>query len=660
MKSFFFILFLGLVVCSLFSEVDYPLEDADLEVIQEEDPYLYSLLLEKKKVHDLYNDGEFKGVERSFKKEQKRLDRYIKKKDIENLSYQYNDTQIIFGDIPTYQDLLIYYGAEYFFLNGAINKARSNSEILIEEYPESEKYQETILLLMQIYFLQQENEQLVEIADFYNGKYSEDQKFWLAQSYFNLEQYELAEEKFQEIRKSKIYGFRAEMMMALIDYFSRDIDTSLKHFFALEEKHKPKTDYYYFLYISMARLLKEKELLAAALEYYEKFVVAYPTEISDEIYFEIASSFREYGDYDKSIYYYSKIVEKPKKSSYFPAAKYYVSIVQQEKGDFDQAKENLEDIIAQNTLVMETLNVKYKLMNKYNKLCYDIFFQNPNEEEKSKKEKKCQELENAIDKTNRTLQDLYTGVDRKSVLSLNLIEEEYFSYSTTIEYMEAIIQLAKTTKNKRVPKIIDGYIVELDSSLVMLGVINYLGHLPQVSRRDIQIARILIEERMYEEKLISAWHDISKMAEKRNDPEMKASAERSFQLLSLNLESLDKISQIAFKGSPSPEIKEIIEAETKAIEQNITELNILKQQVIEKFNLQIAKKLSKEKSNMINEFDFLKNSYDDVIGIMAGDINSTNENYQFNLLDVYFRESKSLDQQYEEIQKNYQDNINNE
>lgn len=662
MKGFFFILLVLILSQVLSAQIENigTWDNIDPEEIREEDPYLYSLLLEKKNTQDLYEIGQLKKVERNFKRESRRLDRYIRKSDRENLLNHLLEVEIIYGGIPALEDKLLYYQSANYFLHGAIHRARDTAETLLLTYPESERFDKTIELLQEIYFLLQENDTLILVSSLYSGKMNEHQKFWLAQALFNTGEYGKAAALFQELLKPKEYRFRAEAMLALITYFEKDIDSSLQAFLVLENKYKPRTAYYYFLYLSLARLFAEKGYQAASLEYYEKFVNSFNYEIPDEIYYEIASGFQDYGDDERALYYYRHIVTKPQKSEYFPLAKYQISVVEQRQGNFPEAVDNLNDIISQNQLVLETLEIKSGLTGKYGRLQHEVFQDRSENETKNSKLKETSLIENALNRSNITLKDLYTGKDSRSVHILGEIESEYFSYSSTINLMNAIITIAESRPNTKVPRLIDSYISELDSSLVTLEIIRYIGHLPRMTYRDYQIAKILAQEKLYEQKLLIAWYDVGKIARKKNDPELLASSERSQQLLQLNLEALDRIAEISFKGSPSAEIRQLISQESEAIKSNREDLQILKGQVMARFNTQIAKKLSKRKDNMILDFDQLGKTYNEIISSLQSDVNEVNDQYEYNLLDVHFRQTNTLDREYEKIQRNLQENLINE
>jgi hypothetical protein len=125
----------------------------------------------------------------------------------------------------------------------------------------------------------------------------------------------------------------------------------------------------------------------------------------------------------------------------------------------------------------------------------------------------------------------------------------------------------------------------------------------------------------------------------------------SRQLVVENLESIDVIAQYMFKGKPSDEFQQIIHEESEAIDKNRENLISLKQEVIENFNKQIARRLSKEKEILVAEFQSLNLSYDQALAIIMDEVKVENEKYQFSLLGVLFKQAQAIDEEYQEFQE---------
>jgi len=234
---------------------------------------------------------------------------------------------------------------------------------------------------------------------------------------------------------------------------------------------------------------------------------------------------------------------------------------------------------------------------------------------------------------------------------LKILEEEYMSYSSTIADMEAVILLAESLPNKRIPEILDREIAASDSSIITLQVLSYLGHRPRFSSQDFNFAKALATEKIYQENLLITWEEIEQIAIQNNHEEMLPSIQSSQRNIRENLESIGVIAQYMFKGKPSDDFQELIKDEAVAIDKNKIELMELKKDVIKNFNKLIARRLSNEKELMISEFEHLQFIYDDTLSELMGEITSANAKYQFSLLSILFKQTQIMDKEYKEFQE---------
>ncbi len=626
-------------------------ERKELAILEEEITYFYNLLQQRDGVRKLYKKGKISDLKKIFSKNAKVMDRMIIENRLKALSLKIGEQKIIYGDVVELQDQILYYRAKLAFIKENYNKAQNLLEDLVTNYPQSKRLNSVQLILQEIYFRDGRDEELIVCFDNYVGKISLKQNYWLAQAYFNVGRYEDASSIFKVLSKNKEFGFRAKAMQAMIAYFIDGIDIAIEKFKILEERYGLGTDYYDFVILSLARLYSANDDIAQTLAYYENYSNIHQGEISDELLYEIALQFYNNQFFDKAINYFYKIVEKPVKSEYFASAKFLVAVSEQGRGNFDQAESTLTEIINRNNVLLETMNTKYRLLAKYNETRRKLASLDISAEEIEALQKKADTIEEALQSTNKTMQELYTGLDPISLQLLELLEEEYLAYSSTIADIEAIILLANTVPNKRIPAIIDREIASTDSSIVTLQILNYLGHRPRFTYKDYDFARALAIEKVYQDNLLKTWNEIEQIAITNNHEEMIPTIQDSRQLIVENLESIDVIAQYMFKGKPSDEFQQIIHEESEAIDKNRENLISLKQEVIENFNKQIARRLSKEKEILVAEFQSLNLSYDQALAIIMDEVKVENEKYQFSLLGVLFKQAQAIDEEYQEFQE---------
>lgn len=626
-------------------------EKKELAILEEEISYYFNLLQQRSAVRELYKKSKITNLSNVFSKTAKIIDRMFEEERIESVSLKIGEQKLIYGDVLELQDQLLYYRAKLAFEKGDDTKAQSLLEAIITNYPRSLVMDHAILLLQEIYFIAGFNQELIDIFDKYRSEKSLQQNFWLAQAYYNTGQYTEAETYFTILKQDKEFAFRSKAMLALISYFTEGLDSSIDKFSELEDEYSKRTDYYEFVLISLARLHLVNSDFELSLAYYDDYYDLAYEVISDELIYEIALQNYNNKQYIKAIAYFNIIIDKPVKSQYFASAKYFVAVSEQGQGNYEQAENTLSEMINLNNILMETMNTKYSLLEKYSKLRKRLTQRDISSEEWDRLKLQSDNIEKALNQTNNTLEALYTGLDINSLTTLQILEEEYMSYSSTIADMDAIILLAQRLPNKRIPDILDREIASSDSSIITLQVLSYLGHRPRFSSKDYNFAKALAYEKIHQENLLNTWREIEEIAIQNDHEEMLPSIRNSKSYIAENLESIDVIAQYMFKGKPSDDFQDLIQDEAFAIDKNKKDLIALKKDVIKNFNKIIAQRLSKEKEILVTEFEDLQFIYDDILSELMNEITSANEQYQFSLLRILFKQTQLMDKEYKEFQE---------
>lgn len=626
-------------------------EKRELAILEEEISYFYNLLQQRAAVRELYDKGKISSLKNVFSKTAKIIDRMFENQLIESVSLKIGEQKIIYGDVVELQDQLLHYRAKLSFLKGDLKKAQDLLEEIVESYPRSFIMDPAILLLEEIYFLVGCDTELIDIFDKYTNEKSLQQNFWLAQAYYNTGQYTEAETYFNILKRDKKFTFRSKAMLALISYFTEDLASSIGKFNELEKDYNNRTGYYEYVLISLARLHVANNDFETSLIYYNKYYEHTSDVISDELIYEIAMQNYNNKQYKSAIGYFNLIIERPVKSQYFASAKFFVAVSEQGRGNYDQAENTLSEMITRNNILMETMNTKYSLLEKYSTLRRKLTQRELTDEEWNKFKTQSESIEQALIRTNDTLEQLYTGLDNKSLETLQILEEEYLSYSSTLADMDAVILLAQSLPNKRIPAILDREIASSDSSIITLQVLSYLGHRPRFSQKDYDFAKSLAAEKIHQENLLNTWIEIEQIAIQNNHEDMLPSIRNSQKSIDENLESIEVIAQYMFKGKPSEDFQDLIKDEAFAIDRNKRELLALKKDVIKNFNKMIAQRLSNEKEILIAEFEGLQFIYDDLLSELMSEVTSANEQYQFSLLSILFKQTQIMDDEYKEFQE---------
>jgi len=626
-------------------------EKKELAILEEELAYYHNLLQQRVTVRKLYKQKKLSSIENVFSKTTKIIDRMFDENLIKKASLKIGELELIYKDIDELKDQVLYYQGKLAFIKGNNKKAQDLLEKIVEDYPHSSILNPAILILEEIYFVEGLDQEFINIFDRYTAEKSLRQNYWLSQVYYNVGRYSEALDYLNILIKNKEFAFRAKAMIALISYYTEGLESSIAKFNELENKYNKRTDYYDFVLISLARLNIANNDFNKALIYYDDYYNLTNDIISDDILYEMAIQNYNKENYPKAIKYFNLIIDRPIKSQYYASAKFFVAVSEQGSGNYEYAENTLSEMISQNNVLMETMNTKYDLLEKYNTLRKKINRENITEEELSELESQSDKLEKAIAQTNETMNQLYTGLDSRSLNTLQIMEEEYLSYSSTIADMDAVILLAEKLPNKKIPKIIDREIAYSDSSIITLQVLSYLGHRPQFSRKDYGFAKALAYEKISQQDLLTTWDEIEQIAIQNNHEEILPSIHISKQAIRENLESIDIIAQYMFKGKPSDDFQNLIKEEALAIENNKLELQVLKKDIIANFNKMIARRLSNEKEILITEFEGLQFIYDNILSELITEIINTNNYYNFSLLNILFKQTQILDSEYKEFQE---------
>ena len=631
-------------------------EQNNLSMLEGEIQYYYSLIQKRKEIKSLYQNGNLVKIKKLFNEDAKAIDNILKSDDIKEVSIKVGELKIAYRDVPELKDQILYYRGYVSFLKRKDTKAVKMLEEIVNKYPLSSKRNGAIQVLQEIYFGEGADSLYIAISGKYTAPKSDYQLYRLAQSYYNIGNIEKAKKIFNGLINNKQYALRSKEMLALISYTEKGADVAINNFLKLQTEYRNTDSYYDFIILSLARLYAIKKETDKSFSYYAKYMSMHPDQVSDDILYEVATLYKNNSQYDQAVHYYTMIINKPQKSEYYTSAKFLIMLTEMERGNFDKIGDKLNGMISVNNLLLEALNSKYKLLQKYSETKEKLISSDISEAEKTKLSAKKKAIEGALQQTNDTLMKLSSNLDPTSLLILQLLEEEYLSYSNTISEMDAVVKLANVVPNKRIPKKIDQEIEASDSDLIILQVIEYLGHLQKITPQDLEIAKALAEEKYYEKYLVDSWNEIGQLAIDHNHPQILPYVKHAKSLLEDNIVLLDKVAEKGFGGKAPEELSSLIQDESKQIESNKKELVRLKKEVIEKFNKKIAKKLDKEKDILVEENGILKSTYTKAMTDVENQIKEENAKYNISLLDILFQQSQRLDQEY----KKFQEKLKNE
>ena len=631
-------------------------ESSELRLLEEEISYFRNLLIQKEEIQKLYKENNLYSIKKSFKKNTAKLDVLFENELAKAINHRITELDVIFSDIEELQDQLLYYHSKYARLIGNTGKSQELLELILEKYPRTSLYNDILLSLGDVYVYDGQDQRYIDLYQNFSGEISANKKYILAQAYYNLGELEKAEDLFMRLSYKPDYALRSKAMLALISYQTKGVEGALVNFLALRNEINPNTQDYDFIILSIARIYEELGDVERSLAHYNLYDDMNKLAIDDEILFELGNANNNAQNFGRAIFYFNEIIKKTPKSEFFVAAKFHIASAEQNRGSFNVAEDNLSEIISHNELAMNIMNKKYSLLDKYRVKLAEMHRNDISDSKRAKLKEELSKIDGALQKTNGIIRSLYVNLDKKSINTLEIIEEEYKSYVSTLAKMSVLIKLSNYIPNKKIADIINKSISGNDSTEISLEIIRLLGHRSSFTNEEYSLARRLAYEKIMEKEVLDTWEEVEQLAIANEKDIILSKIKLSKSLIKDNLRAIDIIAEYLLSGTPNDEFKTVIDNEIDAIAKNREDLKKLRKQVIRNFNKKIALKLDKKRQMMSDEFAEIKGLYNKAFGEVMTQIGADKENHELTYLDLLFKQTQINDEDYNE----YQEKIRNE
>ncbi len=632
-------------------------ESFDLALLDEEVAYYQNLLNKRSQVMKLHKQEKLTTIRELFEKDLSELDVIFESNDTERAVKKIWEINKIYKgiealDIKNYfpEKRMQYYEARLDVMDGQYEKARRILEKNLTENIDPQNRNEIVLLLEEIYFNLKNYNDYISVFPIYRGINSPRQRWWLGQSMYNTGKLDEAATVFRRLTNDDEYGLRAYCMSALIIYQNGNITQAINDFVTLKYRYSPETPYYNFINLSLARLYAISENNQEAINLYDQYAQL-QKDIPDDILYEIATIYKKFGEYAQAINYYQKITEKPSKSKYYVAAKYFTAIIEQDRGNYESGREHLREIIDKNDKLMLALNKKYALLENYSVLLHDLITETLSLERRKQVDSQLNILEEQFQANRKEIEAFSEGLDSERLLYLKMLEEEYFAYTVTLANYEAFVRYSRNPMLKRLPSIQNYKMSHTDSSVVYLQVVNYVEKLSNKSAEAYMLAKFMAEQKVYLAFSRDVWFDINHLGLDYKVPEISALAEMADTLISANLAIISDLESWAFKNTLTNQEKDLIAEKRGMIEKNNETLKKNEKSFIDDFSADITPQLSDKVESFADSQDEIRSQYVETITAMVESLSDENQMYENTLLDILFRQSRLLDQEYVEFRK---------
>ena len=319
-------------------------EEAEaLDELYSEIDHLRELATRKKELDRLSESG----VRTAFIQDRQELQTSLDEGDYAAALSLYIDLAMIYQGYEYLEDQLLYFEGAIYYEYGRKIKAQSIFERLIGKYPSSIYFAQTVGYLEDLYIHAGMDEAFLAIAARNPDQNDPQHLYWMGQANYNLGNLEEAENIFTTLAGDPEFGFRSNCMLSMIGYYNYGLEYAIESYLNLVIDYQPDTPYFYFVYLSLARLYQERQDYEKAMYCYDQYLVLTDQPIDDAFRYEMVVVLLKIGDFELAKQYLTEIIENPTSSEYYTSASYLSTIVNMEMGNLDEARENINEALRQ-------------------------------------------------------------------------------------------------------------------------------------------------------------------------------------------------------------------------------------------------------------------------------------------------------------------------
>ncbi len=612
-------------------------------------------LAEKKEVvKKLADKGDQATILRLFNSDAAVVDEVLALKQLKPVQDELNSMEIVYSDVDFLKGYLNYYEARTQILEGRLTRAQYSLEEFVGNASNTDKRKDAIYWLEYVYFMSGNDRELIALhKNHYNWAEDESQKFWLGNAYYNISDITTAETIFTSLKSSPIYGEKADLMLTLIGYSEYGLEYAIEKFLEYVNDKGESGANIDFVYLSLGRLYQERNDFEKAIYCYDKYSELTKDEPSNEFWYELFLLAVKNKRFDEAKRYLKYIIDGPSTGDYFNSASYLYAVMYQLMGNLDNADQEIQTAIKDAENISEILITKERLMDKI-KVLKDKHAQTEDMNERKEIAEKLEKFNQAARGSSDMLIDITMGISDDDILKLAILEEEYFSYNSTINEMENMIHVLETTSNKKIPKAMDTLIDNLDEDIVRFKTIRSLANLDNFTVDDYQLSYAINSEIYYMEKVVDTYKSLEKYGKRKNKTRLVTSAKKNQELLNDLKISLDAILVSSFGDVDSSAlIQQVITEEIKSAEVLKENYALTRKLVIKNFNKVLARRVKKEKNLLDSENTKIYANYSDRIKAFQKRLKEIDQRYNFTKLDILYARAKEYDDEFKLMQEDY-------
>ncbi len=627
-------------------------EEKSYQMVEQQLQHYKKLVKHKVEIKKLYKNNSVKQIIVMFDLDSRAIEEKLKNQDISNIDSLYFDLYAVYKNISPVKYRLKYDSGMISYLKNNFDKARTSLEEVYNNDKNFKFKDDVIYHLQYLYLLNNQNEKVIRIFDNYNDVVKPEQIYWMAQAYYNLNNYEKSKKLFEKSSGYSKLKLKSEEMLALIDSIEKGIDVGIDEFLKIEsnviQSKLPKKDLY-FPTLSLARLYFAKSDFINSEKYYLKYLEMSGDQ-SSPIMMEVGQMYFNKKDFPKAISYFDVVTQHPESNQYYVSAKYMIAIINAAGKDIIFASSDIKKELGKIDKLNKKIILKHKLMQEIDNANGRILVANDSTsiiDDTNLIKQKSKELESL----NEEIVALSKTISPKYAKLLHPIEKEYLAFTDIMTSLDKNIEKLATTKPVAIPRKLDNEIAVLDSEYIQLHALGLISNLKDVQWKDYQLAFAISSEIKWQNEMIQTWEKVKEKAEKENKPNIASKADNAIKLLKTNLVSLQTISKFYFNDNINPELKKQIEEESNRLLANKKSLKEIKDLVIANYHKILIKKIKSKKKDYSKTQKELLVAYNKLIDKILYESKDQKKRFQSSLFDLLFQRIQDMNNQSANLSK---------
>ncbi len=577
-----------------------------------------------------------------------------KKLNIEEIRYQYGIMRYVYHNAPTVKASLLYCQAYIAYIADEHDKdtiIKTKLTTILDKNTASISYADALHLLLKHYVHSGQDELFIEAYSRYGGLPQAQFRFWQAQAFYNLDDYASAQLIFKDLVAAKNdFSLQSDAMLGLIMVINDNVNVGLEHLALLKEKYNSRDLHYNYILLTLARVSAVYRTESVALAYYNEYI-AKTDELTNAIKFEIAEMHAEAKQNDKAKALFTEITKSTDAGELFGQAKYQLAIIAQQEGDLDLAKSYIEDAIGKTNNVVELLTKKSNLIVESQAYTQELLTDLPAADRQAKIKAHDAVLVQ-IDATNLQIKELMTGLSKEKISLLKSIERDFFAKNMQLENVQDSLRNVDNYQDDLATKIIAARISELDTDKIVILAYKYMSGIENPTKQDQFLAFQIAAELYISKHSLAAWEEMQEITVTKADTRLAKEARTRANAMQVDIAGLEEIANSRFGNiNENTAAQQRFIAAADSIESRQVALRQVRDEIIIDNRNNATRRLSAKKDQLNVETTLLKDKYSTVVSTLKQDASTQQQRFDYTLLDILYKQSKKLDQEFEKLKK---------